>query len=710
MKDNPMTKTASHEMKEIAQRLEAANLAYHRDDTPEMDDAEYDALKARLLDLEAAHPDLKDADSPTEKVGAPLAAGFGKITHKVPMLSLGNAFEEADVSRFVSQVRAVSRAAMVTAEPKIDGLSLSLRYEAGELIYAATRGDGAVGEDVTANARTIEDIPQQISGAPEVLEVRGEVFMSHEDFKALNERAAKNGTKVFANPRNAAAGSMRQLDASITAERKLSFFAYAWGDMSEPLAATQSQSIARLSELGFRVNPLMRCTRPVGEAGKSLVAQLVEYHEEVALARAELGYDIDGIVYKVDDIATQIALGFRSTTPRWAVAHKFAAERAWTRLEAIELQVGRTGVLSPVARLTPITVGGVVVSNATLHNLDYISGRDSTGNAIRGGNDLRVGDRVEIYRAGDVIPKVGDVDVSARPEDTLPFTFPTTCPECASPVVRDGSSLRCTGGLACPAQGKERLKHLVSREAFDIDGFGDTMVDMFWADDFLPLRQPVDIFTLPSRDAELARNEAAGINNSLATRSGWGPSSANKLFSGIEAARSVPLDRMIFGLGIRHIGSTTASLIARTFLDWDSFLTAAIAVAEGSSSQAALFRAIDGIGDAVIGALRETFMPGPEREAIEALAAELDIQSIAAPDTAGSSVAGLTVVFTGTLTQMTRSEAKKQAEDLGAKVAGSVSKNTDILVAGPGAGSKADKAAALGVKVIDEAAWLEMIA
>jgi DNA ligase (NAD+) len=705
-----MSEAVSLEMKEIAKRLEAANLAYHRDDAPEIDDAEYDALKARLLDLEAQHPDLKDADTPTEKVGAPLAAGFGKITHKIPMLSLGNAFEEDDVSRFVAQVRSVSRDVMITSEPKIDGLSLALRYENGALVSAATRGDGAVGEDVTANARTINDIPQQLTGAPEVLEVRGEVFMSHDDFEALNARAAKNGTKSFANPRNAAAGSMRQLDANITAERKLSFFAYAWGDMSEPLGATQSESIARLAELGFRVNPLMRRTQPVAEAGKSLVAQLVDYHEEVALARAELGYDIDGIVYKVDDIATQIALGFRSTTPRWAVAHKFAAERAWTRLEAIEIQVGRTGVLSPVARLTPITVGGVVVSNATLHNLDYIAGRDSAGNAIRGGNDLRVGDRVEIYRAGDVIPKVGAVDLDTRPDDTAPFVFPSACPECASPTVRDGSSLRCTGGLACPAQGKERLKHLVSREAFDIDGFGDTMVDTFWGDDALPVRQPVDIFTLPARDAELARSEAPGENRALATRSGWGPSSANKLFSGIEAARSVPLDRMIFGLGIRHIGSTTASLIARTFLDWESFLAAAVDVAQGSVSEAARFRAIDGIGDAVIGALRETFMPGPEREAIEALAAELDIQSLEVPSTKDSTVAGLTVVFTGTLTQMTRSEAKKQAEGLGAKVAGSVSKNTDILIAGPGAGSKSDKAESLGVKVIDEAAWLEMIA
>ena len=710
MKDTLMSDPVFLEMREIAQRLDEANLAYHRDDTPIISDDEYDALKARLLDLEALHPELKDTDSPTGKVGAPVAAGFGKITHKIPMLSLGNAFVEDDVARFVAQVRAVSHDAMITAEPKIDGLSLALRYENGALVSAATRGDGAVGEDVTANARTIGDIPQQLTGAPSVLEVRGEVFMSHVDFEALNARAAKNGTKTFANPRNAAAGSMRQLDARITAERKLSFFAYAWGDMSEHLGATQSESIARLGELGFRVNPLMRLTLPSGEVGKSLVTQLVDYHQEVAHARAELGYDIDGIVYKVDDIATQIALGFRSTTPRWAVAHKFAAERAWTRLEAIEIQVGRTGVLSPVARLTPVTVGGVVVSNATLHNHDYIAGRDSAGNPIRGGNDLRVGDRVEIYRAGDVIPKVGGVDLSARPKTAFPFAFPTSCPECASPIVRDGSSQRCTGGLACPAQGKERLKHLVSRDAFDIDGFGDTMVDTFWSDDALPLRQPVDIFTLPARDEELARNEAPGSNRSLATRAGWGPSSANKLVSGIEAARSVPLDRMIFGLGIRHIGSTTASLIARTFIDWDSFLAAAIAVAEGSAPQAARFRAIDGIGDAVIGALRETFMPGPERNAIEALADELDIQSISAPSTADSSVAGLTVVFTGTLIQMTRSEAKKQAEDLGAKVAGSVSKNTDILIAGPGAGSKADKAAALGVKVIDEAAWLEMIA
>ena len=626
------------------------------------------------------------------------------------MLSLANGFEGQDVEDFVARILKDHPGAMFTAEPKIDGLALSLRYEDGKLVHAATRGDGKVGEDVTANARTIADIPQVIA-ASGILEVRGEVFMSHDDFAALNAAAAASGGKTFANPRNAAAGALRQLDATVTASRKLSFFTYGWGEMSASIGTSQHDSIEALGRLGFRTNPLMRRTEDPKVADKGLADQLIDYHGEIALRRGEIGYDIDGIVYKVDALPAQDALGFRSTTPRWALAHKFAAERAWTRLEAIEIQVGRTGALSPVARLFPVNVGGVVVSNATLHNADCIAGRDGSGGSIRGGVDLRVGDRVEIYRAGDVIPKVGNVDLSARPDDAQPFVFPTHCPECGSPVEREGSVHRCTGGLACPAQGRERLKHLVSREAFDIDGFGDTMVDFFWDLADLQVRRPADIFSLPNRDAEKAARITDGLASGeswLATQSGWGASSVDKLWTAIDAARKIELHRVIFGLGIRHIGASTAALIAREFLTWDAFRDQAVGVANRSEAAGEAFLSIDGVGPSVLNALAQTFAAGPERDAIDALIAALDIVPDPGVTTDGSKIAGLTVVFTGSLEKMTRSEAKKQAEQLGAKVSGSVSAKTDILIAGPGAGSKAAKAEALGVKVIDEDAWIAM--
>ncbi len=679
-----------------------ANVAYHRDDAPTISDADYDRMKRRLSELEAAFPAIERAmtgKSPTELVGAPVADGFGKVAHRVRMLSLENAFEAEDVADFDDRVRKFlghSGSLSYTAEPKIDGLSLSLRYEAGVLIQAATRGDGEVGENVTDNARTIADIPQRLTGAPEVLEVRGEVYMSHADFAALNVRATAAGEKPFANPRNAAAGSLRQLDANVTASRPLRFFAYAWGDLSAPLAPTQFEAIQRLKSLGFQTNPLtVLCDGP--EA-------MLDQYRLIEAQRATLGYDIDGVVYKVNDLALQARLGFRSATPRWAIAHKFPAELAWTRLLGIDIQVGRTGALSPVARLQPVTVGGVVVSNATLHNEDYIAGRDSRGEPIRGGKDIRVGDWVQVYRAGDVIPKVADVDLSQRPTDAQPFIFPALCPECGSEAHREeGDSVRrCTGGLICPAQAVERLKHFVSRGAFDIEGLGAKQVEMFFNDPTLAVKTPADIFTLAKRDAD---NPLQKLKN----RDGFGETSVTKLFAAIEAKRTIPLDRLIFALGIRHIGETSSSLLARHYGTWEA-LAQAIDESHNYFGRAwEELTAIDGIGAVSARALVDALHPAnAERKEVNRLIGFLTIQQVKAVATE-SPVAGLTVVFTGTLEKMTRAEAKARAEALGAKVAGSVSAKTDLLVAGPGAGSKAKDAERLGVKVIDEDAWLALI-
>ena len=473
---------ARAELARLAELLEGANTAYHTEDAPVMSDADYDGLKRRNMAIEARFPELKRSDSPTDQVGAAPAEGFGKITHAVRMMSLANAFDDEDVREFDRSVRKYLGAPgeiAYTAEPKIDGLSLSLRYEQGKLVSAATRGDGQIGENVTANACTIDDIPHDLTGAPDVLEVRGEVYMSHADFEALNARHAERGGKVFANPRNAAAGSLRQLDAEITRARPLKFFAYAWGEISEALSDTQTGAIQRLAALGFQTNPLTERFTDIND--------LIAHYRKIETQRATLGYDIDGVVYKVDNLELQRRLGFRSTTPRWAIAHKFPAELAWTRLESIDIQVGRTGALSPVARLTPVTVGGVVVSNATLHNEDYIKGLDSKGEEIRGGKDIRVGDWVQVYRAGDVIPKVSDVDLSKRAEDSTPYVFPTTCPECGSEAIREeGDAVRrCSGGLICPAQAVEKLKHLVSRGAFDIEGLGAKQVEQFYKDGWI---------------------------------------------------------------------------------------------------------------------------------------------------------------------------------------------------------------------------------
>jgi DNA ligase (NAD+) len=692
------TEEAAAELARLAAAIAAANRAYHTLDTPEISDADYDALKRRNAEIEARFPGLKRADSPSDQVGAALAEGFGKVAHRVRMLSLENAFAAEEVAEFDDRVRKFlghASALAYTAEPKIDGLSLSLRYEGGVLVQAATRGDGEVGENVTDNARTIADIPQRLTGAQPVLEVRGEVYMSHADFAALNARAAAAGEKAFANPRNAAAGSLRQLDARITASRPLRFFAYAWGEISQPLAATQFEAIRRLNALGFQTNPLtVLCDGP--EA-------MLAHYRLIESQRATLGYDIDGVVYKVDDLGLQARLGFRSSTPRWALAHKFPAELAWTELLGIDIQVGRTGALSPVARLKPVTVGGVVVSNATLHNEDYIAGRDSRGQPIRGGKDIRVGDWVQVYRAGDVIPKVADVDLNRRKSDAQPYVFPTECPECGSPAHREeGDSVRrCTGGLICPAQAVERLKHFVSRSAFDIEGLGAKQVEMFFKDEILPVKTPADIFTLSARDA-------ANPLQKLRNREGFGEVSAGKLFAAIEAKRTIPLDRLIFALGIRHVGEVAAGLLARHYSTWEAFETAVTLATPGSAEWAEL-TAINGVGEVMAQSLVDAFRNPAERAAIDALVAQLAVQPVVARVAADSPVAGKTVVFTGTLEKMTRAEAKARAEALGAKVAGSVSAKTDLVVAGPGAGSKAKDAERLGVRIIDEDAWLRLI-
>jgi DNA ligase (NAD+) len=733
---------ARAELARLAELLLKANTLYHTADAPDMSDADYDALKRRNAEIEARFPHLKRPDSPTDQVGAKPADGFSKVTHAVRMMSLGNAFDDDDVADFDRSIRkylgiGAGESLAYTAEPKIDGLSLSLRYENGRLVQAATRGDGEVGESVTANARTVSDIPQHLKNAPEVLEVRGEVYMSHADFEALNARQAERGGKPFANPRNAAAGSLRQLDPEITRARPLRFFAYAWGEVSEPLSDSQMGAIERLKSLGFSTNPLTRLCKTTQE--------MLEHYRDIEAQRSTLGYDIDGVVYKVNDLSLQARLGFRSTTPRWAIAHKFPAELAWTRLEAIDIQVGRTGALSPVARLHPVTVGGVVVSNATLHNEDYIAGRDAKGGTIRDGKDIRVGDWVQVYRAGDVIPKLSDVDLSKRPAGSQPFIFPTRCPECQSEAIREeGDAVRrCTGGLICPAQAVEKLKHFVSRKAFDIEGLGAKQIEMFYDDPILPIKTPADIFTLEQRDrANLAR---------LKNRDGWGETSARNLFAAIDEKRTIPFARLLFALGIRHVGEVGARDLALFYRDWETMTQAldtarpaalaqrqadeaedaerAAALAEGRRARvkevrdAAITAArvppdanaawaeligIDGIGATLGLSLSDAFLNVEERRAFDTLRKELTIVAPDAP-ASDSPVAGKTVVFTGTLEKMTRAEAKARAEALGAKVSGSVSKKTDILVAGPGAGSKARKAAELGIETLDEDGWLQLI-
>jgi DNA ligase (NAD+) len=685
---------ARREWADLAAQVQAANIAYHQHDAPEISDAAFDALKARLLALESAFPSLAVADSPSKAIGAPAAGGFGKIRHAVPMLSLGNAFSSEDVADFLTQIRRflnIESDPVLTAEPKIDGLSLSLRYEQGNLVTAATRGDGEEGENVTANARTIAEIPQTLANAPDILEVRGEVYMRHDEFAALNARLTEAGQKNLANPRNAAAGSLRQLDVTITAARPLRFFAYTWGEVSSPLATTQTDALARLGALGFQINPLThRC------AG---LEDLLAHYAKIEAQRATLGYDIDGVVYKVDDLALQARLGFRTNTPRWAIAHKFPAELASTELLGIDIQVGRTGALSPVARLRPVTVGGVVVSNATLHNEDYIAGRDSTGAPIREGRDIRIGDWVTVYRAGDVIPKIKDVDLSRRPASAKPYMFPTTCPDCGSDVIREeGEAVaRCTGGLICPAQALEKLRHFVARGAFDIEGLGAKQIEQFFADGWV--REPSDIFEIEQK-----------YRIELRQKDGWGDKSTDNLFAAINARRTIALNRLIFALGIRHAGETAAQILARHYTNWNNFYASLQAASDAQSEAWTDLNAIDGVGPVMATALVNYFHEPNARASVERLVAHLSVQDVAAPATTGSPVAGQTIVFTGSLEKMTRAEAKTRAESLGAKVAGSVSARTNIVVAGPGAGSKLKQAESLGVRVLTEDEWLALIA
>ena len=693
-------KLAGVELARLADILARANTDYHGNDAPDLTDAQYDALKRRNAEIEARFPELKRDDSPSEQVGAKAAEGFGKITHSVRMLSLGNAFTDDDVTEFDTRVRKflglpADAELAYTAEPKIDGVSLSLRYEAGKLVQAATRGDGTVGENVLENAKTISDIPQTIADAPQILEVRGEVYMASADFTALNDRQISKGDTPFANPRNAAAGSLRQLDAKITKSRPLRFFAYAWGELSQPLADTQIEAINRLEKFGFSTNPLTRiCNSPV---------ELVAHYKTIEQNRATLGYDIDGVVYKVNQLSLQNRLGFRSTTPRWAIAHKFPAELAWTWLENIDIQVGRTGALSPVARLKPVTVGGVVVSNATLHNEDYILGLDSKGQTIRGGKDIRVGDWVQIYRAGDVIPKIADVDLAKRSRDAKPYNFPHICPKCGSDAIREeGDAVRrCTGGIICPAQAVEKLKHFVSRGAFDIEGLGAKQIEAFYHDEQLKITEPADIFTLQTRDlANLTK---------LKNRDGWGEKSAANLFIAINEKRKIPLAKLIFALGIRHVGDSGATLLAEHYASWPNFEEQISNAQIGEGQQWDDLLAIDGVGAVMATSLIMAFKQQAERASIDRLIKELQPQDAIKRSPVDSPVAGKIVVFTGSLEKMTRAEAKAQAERLGAKVSGSVSAKTDLVVAGPGAGSKAKKAENLGVKLIDEDAWLTMI-
>lgn len=686
---------AREELEKLAAEIRTHDKRYFEEDAPSVSDAEYDALRRRNLAIEQRFPDLVRADSPSRRVGAPVSGKFEKVRHKVPMLSLDNAFSDEDVIDFVGRIRrylklGVDAPVIMTAEPKIDGLSLSLRYENGRLVSAATRGDGQEGENVTANARAVADIPTVLSGnPPEILEVRGEVYMTHADFLALNRRQEAEGKPTYVNPRNTAAGSLRQLDASITAARPLKFFAYAWGEVSQLPADTQTGMVEAFERYGFRVNPLMVRS----ESAEGLLKQYRKIEEE----RARLAYDIDGVVYKVDDLALQERLGFVSRSPRWAIAHKFPAEKATTILRGIDIQVGRTGALTPVARLEPVTVGGVVVTNATLHNAEEI---ERLG--------VMIGDTVTVQRAGDVIPQILGVIEEKRPADAEAFVFPTVCPcELKTPVVREGIGTgvegvvrRCSGEFACPFQRVEHLRHFVSRRAFDIDGLGEKQIEFFFNDPDLPVKSPGEIFTLAERDA-------ANIKK-LKDKEGWGTTSAANLFAAIEARREIGLEHMIYGLGIRHVGEQTAKTLARAYGSWGEFHDAALKVAESDMQAREEMDALDDIGDAVIDSIAQYFGEEHNRDLVERLADQVRVIDAERP-AADSPVAGKTIVFTGSLERMSRDEAKAMAERLGAKVAGSVSKKTDLVVAGPGAGSKLKKAAEFGIEVIDEDAWFDRV-
>jgi DNA ligase (NAD+) len=687
----------------LALELEAHDRRYYQEDAPSVSDAEYDALRQRFNAIEKRFPEFVTAESPSQKVGAAPSGRFNKVRHALPMLSLDNAFAEEDVRDFVGRITRFLKLPDdkidFSAEPKIDGLSMSLRYEGGELVTAATRGDGAVGEDVTANIRTLEDVPQKLKGRniPDVCEVRGEVYMTKHAFLALNERQKAAGDTIFANPRNSAAGSLRQKDPGITASRPLGFFAYAWGEMSAMPEATQTGMIHWFERCGFKTNPLTKLCHSLDE--------LIAFHRKIEEQRAGLDYDIDGVVYKVDRIDWQERLGFVSRTPRWAIAHKFPAERAMTVLRDIEIQVGRTGSFTPVGKLEPVGVGGVIVQNVTLHNEDYIRGVGNKGEVLREGRDIRIGDTVVIQRAGDVIPQVVDVVIDKRPKNAKEFHFPKKCPcPLHTDVVREetatgeeGSRARCTGEFACPFQKVEHLKLFVSRRAFDIDGLGEKQLQYFFDQGWV--KEPADIFTLPKRNNKLKLEEIEG----------YGETSVRNLFASIESRRRIALERFIYALGMRHVGETTALALARGYGSWDAFHDACLKVAKGDEEAIADMDALDQIGDTVIHAVASYFGESHNRGIVERLVKELEEIVDAEKPKSSSKVAGKTVVFTGSLEKMTRDEAKATAERLGAKAAGSVSKKTDYVVAGPGAGSKLAEAKKHGVTVLTEDEWLKLI-
>jgi DNA ligase (NAD+) len=702
--DDLTPRQAGREHARLEAELKRHDEAYYQKDAPVVSDAEYDALRRRYEAIEARFPDLRTLQSLSLKVGAAPSRGFAKVRHAVPMLSLQNAFSAEDVTDFVARIRRFLNlkdddAVVFTAEPKIDGLSMSLRYEGGRLVTAATRGDGSEGEDVTANIRTLKEVPQQLKGrsAPAICEVRGEVYMTKPDFLALNQRQAAAGEPVFANPRNSAAGSLRQKDSAITASRPLHFFAYAWGEMSEMPADSQSGMLKWFAQAGLRTSPLWRPCHSV--------EQMLAFHADIEMKRAALDYDIDGVVYKLDRLDWQQRLGFVSRSPRWAIAHKFKAEKATTVLRGIEIQVGRTGALTPVAKLEPVTVGGVVVQNATLHNEDYIKGIGNDGERIRD-SDIRIGDTVVIQRAGDVIPQVLDVVLDRRPKDAKSYHFPKKCP-CLlkTDVVREqiaggeeGARSRCTGEFACPYQRIEHLKHFVSRRAFDIDGLGEKQSELFYERGWV--REPAEIFTLEVRNRDIKLEEEEG----------FGEVSVGNLFNAIRSRREIALDRFIYALGVRHIGDTTALALARGYGSWQAFHDACVALTNGDAETRDEMDALDQIGETVIDALATYFNEPHNRGIVERLTRAVRILDAERP-AKHSAVGGKTVVFTGSLEKMTRDEAKAMAERLGAKVAGSVSKKTSYLVAGSGTEtrSKLANAKELGIPVLTEDEWFELV-
>jgi DNA ligase (NAD+) len=681
--DDQTESDAAAELASLAREIAHHDRLYYQQDAPEISDAEYDALRRRNAEIEARFPHLIRPDSPSNRVGGAPESGFAKLRHRMPMLSLDNAMSADEFAEFCARARrfvglATDAPLAFVGEPKIDGLSINLTYEHGRFVRGATRGDGAEGEDVTTNLRTMKTVPDKLKGkAPALIEIRGEVFMSKADFIALNETQATAGQKVFANPRNAAAGSLRQLDARITAERPLSLFAYAQGEASEPVADTHWHYLQRLRDWGFEVNPLSRLLKSEAEAA--------DFQAGIAADRSGLGYDIDGVVYKIDDLTLQRRLGFVGRAPRWAIAWKFPAEQAMTVLQGIHIQVGRTGALTPVAELEPINVGGVLVQRATLHNEDEIARKD-----------IRIGDTVVLQRAGDVIPQIVSVVAERRPKRTKPYAFPEICPVCGSHAVRPpGEAVRrCTGGLICAAQRVERLIHFVSRPAFDIEGLGEKTIREFYEEGWL--HSPADLFHLPEREAEIAERE------------GWGKLSARNLSRAIAARRHIPLARFIYALGIRRIGQTNARLLARHYGSFANWRGEMLAAAEPGSEARGELDNIIGIGPAIAEELADFFGETRNIDLLDGLAAELTIEDAEPVQAEDSALAGKVVVFTGTLETMTRPEAKARAEALGAKVTDSVSKKTDIVVVGADAGSKARKATELGVRTVTEAEWREL--